>query len=185
MKNVRLGDMLISDGLLTEEQVASALAHQEATGVKLGKALMELELITEDILLSTLSKQFDIPIVDRLIDIEVDMNIVSKINATQLVRYGFIPVCITDDNKLQIICSDIANNHIIELCTNTYLVEVEYLLAKEKVISDWLVDYKATADREVNTSRIRGVTQDFKVYDLNEDVRVGASSEVNNILKSS
>ena len=39
-QNVRLGDQLIRDGLVTPEQLAEALARQQTSGVRIGRALV-------------------------------------------------------------------------------------------------------------------------------------------------
>ena len=44
---VRLGDLLVQQGLIDEPQLMSALADQRQTGRKLGATLIAMELVTE------------------------------------------------------------------------------------------------------------------------------------------
>ena len=54
-KKVRIGDLLVQNGVITEEQLATALSDQKKTGRKLGKALVGLDYIGENQLLEFLS----------------------------------------------------------------------------------------------------------------------------------
>ena len=60
-KKIRIGDLLIRDGLITEEQMQTALKEQQQTGNKLGSQLIELGYVSEDQLLELLSHQLDVP----------------------------------------------------------------------------------------------------------------------------
>ena len=60
----RLGDLLVEEGIITEAQVEQALASQKSTGRKLGDALIELGFLSEQQMLSFLSQQLAIPLID-------------------------------------------------------------------------------------------------------------------------
>jgi type IV pilus assembly protein PilB len=55
---VPLGQMLVQDGILTDEQVATALERQRRTKERLGQVLIEMHLIDEEVLLKYLGAQF-------------------------------------------------------------------------------------------------------------------------------
>jgi type IV pilus assembly protein PilB len=55
---VPLGQMLVQDGILTDEQVATALERQRKTKERLGQVLIEMHLIDEEVLLKYLGAQF-------------------------------------------------------------------------------------------------------------------------------
>src|SRR5256712_2963492 len=57
----RFGDLLVSDRLVTQEQLDLALADQKRTGEKLGEILVRLKLLTEERLVHLLSRQYGIP----------------------------------------------------------------------------------------------------------------------------
>ncbi len=63
-KNVRLGDFLVQNKVISENQLNSALALQKKSGRKLGRVLVENNFIEEDKLLDFLSRQLQIPFVD-------------------------------------------------------------------------------------------------------------------------
>lgn len=63
-KKMRLGDALIAEGLITEEQLQQALALQKKSGKRLGQVLVEMNLVTEHDIVQILSKQLKIPFID-------------------------------------------------------------------------------------------------------------------------
>ena len=63
-KKIRLGDLLVEKGLITEEQLQHALSEQKKLGRKLGGTLIELGMIDENSLLNLLASQLNIPLID-------------------------------------------------------------------------------------------------------------------------
>jgi type IV pilus assembly protein PilB len=53
-----LGQMLVQDGILTDEQVSAALERQRKSKERLGQVLIEMRLIDEEVLLKYLGAQF-------------------------------------------------------------------------------------------------------------------------------
>lgn len=63
-QKVRLGDLLIQQGLLTEEQLSIALGEQKRTGRKLGRVFVDSGYVTEEGISQALARQLRIPFVD-------------------------------------------------------------------------------------------------------------------------
>ncbi|MCP4386863.1 MAG: Flp pilus assembly complex ATPase component, partial [Gammaproteobacteria bacterium] len=63
-KKIRLGDLLVEKGLISEEQLQHALSEQKKLGRKLGGTLVELGMIDENSLLNLLASQLNIPLID-------------------------------------------------------------------------------------------------------------------------
>ena len=63
-KRIRLGDLLVEQNLITEDQLKLALSEQRKLGMKLGRTLVEIGLTTEEEILEALSNQLHIPLVD-------------------------------------------------------------------------------------------------------------------------
>ena len=74
----RLGDLLVEENLITEAQLGNALKEQRALGLKLGATLIELGYISEEQILTFLSRQLNIDIVD-LLKVKIDPNAVNLI----------------------------------------------------------------------------------------------------------
>ena len=64
IKRLRLGDLLVSLGTITDEQRNAALAHQRQWGVTLGRALIVRRICTSRQILDALSQQTGLPSID-------------------------------------------------------------------------------------------------------------------------
>ena len=63
-RKVRLGDLLVEAGLISDGQLQLALQEQKRSGAKLGRAVVDLGFVSEVKLLEALSRQLAIPYVD-------------------------------------------------------------------------------------------------------------------------
>jgi len=88
-RKIRIGDLLVSNGVITEAQLMSALAEQKKTGQKLGRALVEMGVIDETRLLEFLSQQLQIPLVDVALH-RVDTAVVRLLPETVARRYRMV-----------------------------------------------------------------------------------------------
>lgn len=61
---MRLGDLLVHEHMITEEQLSEALSVQASTGRKLGATLISLAFISEPQLLRFLAQQLQVPFLD-------------------------------------------------------------------------------------------------------------------------
>ncbi len=61
---MRLGDLLVHEGIISEAQLSRALLEQKKTGRKLGASLIELPFLTEDQLLQFLAQQLNVSFLD-------------------------------------------------------------------------------------------------------------------------
>ncbi|HNV72052.1 MAG TPA: hypothetical protein PKO06_20265, partial [Candidatus Ozemobacteraceae bacterium] len=60
MEKKRLGDILLGCNLISQEQLGQALAYQKSKGIKLGQALIEQGIVTEDDIIWALGNQLNI-----------------------------------------------------------------------------------------------------------------------------
>jgi MSHA biogenesis protein MshE len=63
-EKVRLGEILVQQKLLTEDQLLTALAQQKKTGRRLGRVFVEGGFVTEDEIASALARQLKVPYVN-------------------------------------------------------------------------------------------------------------------------
>ena len=63
-EKIRLGDLLIQQGLLSDEQLKFALEEQKRTGRKLGRIVVESSFVTEEAISQALARQLQVPFVD-------------------------------------------------------------------------------------------------------------------------
>ena len=96
---IKLGDLLLNSGVISNEQLNQALKVQSEKGGKLGASLIELGFVTEKILLDTLSKQLNIPYLD-LTNFNVDAEIVRKIPERIARRFRVVALEMKNNNYI-------------------------------------------------------------------------------------
>jgi len=106
-KGKKIGELLVSEGLLTEAQLQEALNVSKRTGVRLGTAMVNMGLVTEKDIGQALSRQFDIPYIS-LSEIIIDPAIIKLIPETLARRYLVIPFA-KQGNNLKVAMFDPLN----------------------------------------------------------------------------
>ncbi len=86
--NLKLGQILINSGVLTEEQLRQALIRQKGTNTRLGRILIEDQFLSEMQIIRSLEQQLSIPYLD-LSSISVDPTL-SAIVPEELARSNLI-----------------------------------------------------------------------------------------------
>lgn len=88
-KRIRIGDILVAQQIISQQQLETALAEQKKTGYKLGRQLVALGFVDENTLLNFLSKQLNYPFVD-LAHFRFDREVVQILPETVARRYRVI-----------------------------------------------------------------------------------------------
>jgi len=108
----RIGDLLVRDGLITQEQLNKALQEQKQNGTRVGYNLVKLGFIQEIELTKILAKQHKMPAVD-LSRFEVDPKIAKMIPADLAQKNVVIPLK-RDGRTLTVAMADPANLGVLE-----------------------------------------------------------------------
>ena len=109
---LRLGDLLISAGLITQEQLEEGLALQKGSGKRLGTVLLENGFITETELIEALQMQLGIEFID-LSKVNIPTELVQAVPKNIAKQYQVVPVRLNRD-ELYIAMSDPLNFYAIE-----------------------------------------------------------------------
>ncbi|MCF5908725.1 MSHA fimbrial ATPase MshE [Aeromonas veronii] len=104
---MRLGDLLVQEQIISDDQLQLALQQQRQTGRKLGTTLIDLGFISEVQLLQFLARQLDVPFFD-LNNLTIDAAAVPLLPEVQARRYRALAVNLTDD-KVTVAMSDPAD----------------------------------------------------------------------------
>ncbi len=106
-KKVRLGDVLVQNGVITEEDLQRGLERQKGSGRKLGETLVDEGITTEENIARALSKQFHYDMVD-LQNTEIPQEILDLVPANVLKKHRAIPFEYSPDNMnvLRVAMSD-------------------------------------------------------------------------------
>lgn len=100
-KRLRLGELLLENNLITEEQLNIALEEKKAKGIKLGEAIIGLGYVTQDAINDLLCQQLNIDFVD-LRKIEIDDSIARMVGEKVVRKYMLLPFAL-DDRQANVI----------------------------------------------------------------------------------
>ena len=91
----RLGDLLLEEGLIDKFQLQAALAEQKKWGGRLGKHLIDLGILSEEVLVKVLSKLMSLPSVDvgRL---SIPQSVVDYVPLRTAEKFGVMPIGVED-----------------------------------------------------------------------------------------
>lgn len=145
-KKIRIGDVLVAAGAITEEQLQEGLAKQKETGGKLGNALVDLGFISNDMLITVLTTQLGIDYIE-LKGAKIEEKVIHMVPENMVTKYQAIPIEIDPDNPniLKVAMADpmdIMAMDDIGLVTN---LQVEPMLASEEGIRNAIDKYYGSA----------------------------------------
>lgn len=145
-KKIRIGDVLVAAGAITEEQLQEGLAKQKETGRKLGNALVDLGFISNDMLITVLTTQLGIDYIE-LKGAKIEDKVIHMVPESMVTKYQAIPIEVDPDNPniLKVAMADpmdIMAMDDIGLVTN---LQVEPMLASEEEIKNAIDKYYGSA----------------------------------------
>ncbi|WP_070963197.1 GspE/PulE family protein [Vibrio sonorensis] len=176
----RLGDLLVEEGIISESQVEQALAAQKTTGLKLGAALIELGFLTEHQMLTFLSQQLGLPLID-ISRANVDMDAVPLLPEVHARRLRALVIGRSGDT-LRVAMSDPADLFAQEaLFTQLARYSVELVIAPEKQLVDGFDRYyRRTKEIASFAEQLQAEHQVTEAFDFNIE---GQDSEEVTVVK--
>ncbi|MFV8454464.1 GspE/PulE family protein [Vibrio owensii] len=172
----RLGDLLIEEGIVSEDQVQQALNAQHSTGQKLGDALIDLGFISEKQMLEFLSQQLSLPLID-LSRAPVDADAVQILPEVHARRLRAMVVARNGDT-LRVAMSDPADLFIQESLMNLLgQYDLEFIIAPERqLVESFDRYYRRTKEIASFAEQLQAEHQDVEGFDYGIDE--GDSEEV-------
>lgn len=155
-KNMRLGDILVSSGLITEEQLKIALNLQKNKGGKLGELLIEEGFITESQIIEVLEFQLGVPHMN-LNRYYINPSAPKKISENLARKHLLIPINIIGD-KLIVAMADPLNLLAIDDVQLATGLDVDVVIATKNDIVTAMNKYfdnKEVAERAIEEFTIQ------------------------------
>jgi type IV pilus assembly protein PilB len=151
----RLGAMLVSSGLITEDQLKKSLATQKSEGGRLGTILVKLGFVQEDKLMTFLSKQYGVPYVD-LSKFEINPAVIKHIPAEVAQKYRIMPIN-RAGATITIAMVDPSNIFAIDDIKFMTGYNVEAVVATEGAIVEAVKKYYGAAARSLVAAKASGI----------------------------
>lgn len=162
----RLGDLLVEQSVITQDQLNTALHDQKRTGRKLGDTLIHLGFLTESNMLTFLSQQLGLPLIDlnrAQVDVE-SVQILPEVHARRLRALvigrhnGALRVAMSDPADL------VAQESVLRLLNN---YSVEFAIAPEKqLLSSFDRYYRRTKEIANFAEQLHAEHQGVSAFDF-------------------
>ncbi|MCX8870681.1 GspE/PulE family protein [Vibrio parahaemolyticus] len=180
----RLGDLLVEEGIVSEDQIQQALSAQRSTGQKLGDALIDLGFITEKQMLEFLSQQLGLPLID-LGRAPVDADAVQILPEVHARRLRAMVVARNGDT-LRVAMSDPADLFTQESLMNLLgEYNLEFIIASERqLISSFDRYYRRTKEIASFAEQLQAEHQDVQSFDYGIDEADSEEVTVVKLVKS-
>ena len=169
---IRLGDLLVQNNLINEEQLKTALSEQRQSGRKLGGTLIALGMVTEDQLLTLLSKHLNVPLIN-INNYRIDPEAVKLLPEIQARRYRAL---VLDDkgDKLLVGMSDPGDINAVDDLSNRLPKPIEIAVVSETQL------FEAYENFYRKTEEIASFAQELaEEYDDSQDfeINIGVDGE--------
>lgn len=168
---MRLGEMLLQQGYITEPQLEKALEEQKKTGQRLGRTLVSLGFLPEERLIEILSAQLDVPFI-KLDTFTFDADASTYLSDEICRRYDVVPLFVSD-KTLTIAMADPTNIRVVDIVKFKSRMDVDIVMASKKEIQT-AVDrmYAGSGDQESLADLIRDGDEELETVDRGADASV-------------
>lgn len=176
MSKKRIGDLLLENGKITEEQLENVLELQRKNRKKIGTILVEEGIVEEEVILKTLENQIGIQKIDFSTTF-IDEEAVKSITYMLGKRHCAIPIYYKDDGVLVVALNDpldlIALDDL-ELATGK---RINPVIAGKDEIEKLLAKYFDTEDAQKAAQEF---SEDSFINNFEDDLEQQVLNEVNN-----
>ncbi len=175
----RLGDLVVREGLVNDEQLQEGMREARKEGTRLGYALVRLGHVKEDALTRVLARQYRVPAVD-LTKINVDQKILRLVPGDVAMKHMVLPLRRMGRTLTLAMVNPSDMGAIDDLKFITRL-DIEPVVAGEYTLKHKLDEYYESSDQRMADILDDLIEEDVEyVEDQEEDVSVAAlQAEVN------
>ena len=165
----RLGDLLLSQGLVTRDQLAQALHEHRANHQRLGLILVRQGVIDELELTKVLARQYRMPAVD-LSRFDVDARILKLIPADLALKRMVLPLK-REGRTLTVAVADPADQGLLEDLKFITRYDLFAVLAGEQTLRALIERHYESSDEQLQTilKEMEGIGEDVEVVAEEDD----------------
>ena len=148
----RLGEILVKESLITNDQLKQALDYQKKNGGRLGTCLVKMGLIADDEITAVLSRQYGVPSIN-LKFYEVDPTVIKLIPQETALRYQIVPLSRVG-STLTIAMTDPTNVFAMDDIKFMTGFNVEPVVASETAVDDAISKFYGAVESEQELDKV-------------------------------
>jgi type IV pilus assembly protein PilB len=173
----RLGELLLSQGLITREQLASALTEHRTSHLRLGLILVRQGAVEELELTKVLARQYRMPAVD-LSRFDVDVRILKLVPGDLALKRMVLPLR-REGRTLTVAVADPADQGLLEDLKFITRYDLFPVLAGEQTLRALIEKHYESGDEQLQTilKEMEGIGEDVEVVAEEDDEAVAAAAQ--------
>ncbi len=146
-KKIRVGDLLVEAGAITDEQLQEALAKQKEEGGMIGNIIMEMGFISRELLITVLTTQMGIDYCE-IQSVQIDENVIKLVSKDLVQKYKAMPIGFSPDNPnmLQVAMADPMDLMAIDDISISSGLQVEPLLSFQDDLENVIGKFYGSAE---------------------------------------
>ncbi len=158
-KSMRLGDILLEQGLIHLGDLETALNVQQESGKALGEVLIDLGILNERTLAQNLANQSQVPYIEPSFGM-IDPRVIAGISPDYLDKHVIVPFCQDDDENVTVIVTDIADETVIAAVEELYKDKYSLALGPRDAIKQTIGDIRQFRVRKTDEAVQRDTDED-------------------------
>ncbi|MFD2167772.1 GspE/PulE family protein [Thalassotalea euphylliae] len=181
---MRLGDLLVHEHIISEEQLMQALGSQKNSGRKLGDVLIELGYISERQLLEFLAQQLDVPFMD-ISQLRVPGEVASLLPEVHARRLRALVMEDRGDSVLIGMSdpADLSGLDQLEQMLSPKRIEIAVVM-ESQLFEAFDSLYRRTAEIESFASQLEQEYEETSDFDISSNFDDGGDATVGKLLQS-
>ena len=175
-KKIRIGDLLVEAGAISEDQLQQALEKQKESGGRIGNIIMQMGFISRELLITVLTAQTGIDYCE-IKSVKVDDAVLRLVPDSLVNKYKIMPVGYDENNPniLKVAMADPMDLVAIDDISITSGLQVEPMLSFEEDLNEVIGKYYGSAQameaaEQYRKEQASGEVTDEEASQLDDDV---------------
>ncbi|MCR4608064.1 MAG: Flp pilus assembly complex ATPase component TadA, partial [Eubacterium sp.] len=145
-KRIRVGDLLVEAGAITEDQLQQALEKQKESGGRIGNVIMQMGFISKELLITVLTTQMGIEYCE-IRSVQIDESVLNLIPDNLVAKYRAVPVCFDENNPniLKVAMADPMDLTAVDDISISSGLQVEPMLSFDDDLGEVIGKYYGSA----------------------------------------
>ncbi len=170
---LRIGDLLVRDGLVSQKQLEQALIEQRSSGARLGYVLVKLGFVLEIEITKMLARQYHVPAVD-LSQFQVDEKIIKLVPSDVALKHTILPLK-RDGRSLTVAMAEPGNMQVVDDLKFITRCDIVPVIAGEYTLRTAIEKYYDETDAQLESLLDGMGDEDLEIVEEEEEDDAGMS----------
>ena len=167
VSGLRIGDLLVGEDLISQEQLEQALIEQRSSGARLGYVLVKLGFVQEIEITKMLARQYHVPAVD-LSRFEVDEKIIRLVPSDVALKHSVLPLK-RDGRSLTVAMAEPGNMQVVDDLKFITRCDIVPVIAGEYTLRTAIEKYYEETDARLESLLESMGDEDLEIVEEEEE----------------